>query len=424
MVKISHRRVGVMREMKPKIHIIGMGPGNAEYIHPAAQRILEASDVLIGGKRNLEAVEELNREKLVIGNNLEEISSYIAKHAGNRRIAVLVSGDPGIYSILGFLKARLEGVDIEVLPGISSLQYLCSRLQLNWNDMRIVSVHGRQEDNLTEIVRKHPKVAIFTGGEQTPGRICASLLEKGIRDACVAVGENLSYPEERIVQGTLEELKEMTFDSLSIMVIHAGKMETAVRKAWEYQTPGIPDDMFLRGNVPMTKEEVRAVSLAKLRLSRDSVVYDIGAGTGSVAVECGLICTCGRICAIERNPEAVALIEQNIRKFGLENVIISAGDAPEALIGLPRPDRVFIGGTGGNMEAILGWIVGQCGSIRVVANAVTIESAYEAVKGMEALGFDNVEIVNVAITRSRKAGDKHLMQAVNPVYVISGERNG
>lgn len=410
--------------MKPVVHIVGMGPGSGEWIHPAAWRCLEDSDVLIGGKRNLEAVEGLDREKRVIGNNLEEIASFIAANAHTKRIAVLVSGDPGIYSLLGYLKAKLNGVEIEVLPGISSLQYLCSRLHMNWNDMSIVSVHGRQEDNLAEIVRRHPKVAIFTGGEHSPGRICKELLEKGVRNARVAVGENLSYPEERIVQGTLKEIAGMTFESLAIMAVWAEKEGDDGLKAWEYRTPGIPDDLFLRGSVPMTKEEVRAVSLAKLRLSRNSVVYDIGAGTGSIAVECGLLCTGGKVFAIERNAEAVDLIEQNIGKFGLENVSVTTGYAPEALNGLPRPDRVFIGGTGGNMETILGWLARECTSVRVVANAVTLESAYEAVKGMEAQGFDGIEIVNVAVTRSRKVGDKHLMQAVNPVWVISGERNG
>lgn len=410
--------------MNNKLYIIGIGPGDRELILPAASRLIESSDVIIGGRRNLEIFEELDKEKVEIGNNLEEIYSYIVKNICCKKIAVLVTGDPGIYSMMGFLKDRLEGIEIEALPGISSIQYLCSRLKLSWSDMRITSLHGRQNDDLIDIVKSNKKVAIFTGGKWRPDNVCSMLIEKGLANLHVAVGENLSYPSERIVEGSPAEIAGMSFDSLSIMVVQHCKEAVEMVDIWEYETPGLPDDMFIRGDVPMTKEEVRAVSISKLRLRKDSIVCDIGAGTGSVSIECGLRCKNGRVYAVEKNLQAVELISKNIEKFKLNNIDIIEGKAPGILNGLPDPDRVFVGGTGGNMDGILDWVNRFDKDVRVVVNAITIESVYEAVESFQNKGFDNVEIVNVAVSRSRKAGSKHLMQAINPVYVISADKGG
>ena len=409
--------------MNRKIYIIGIGPGNREYILPAANKLIESSDVLIGGRRNLQIFAYLAKETLEISNNLEEVYSYIVDNLNTKKIGVLVTGDPGLYSMLKFLKSRLHDVEIEVVPGISSIQYLCSRLKLNWNDLVITSLHGRQQDEFIDLIRKNQKVAIFTGGKYRPGDVCRMLVEQGLASVKVAVGENLSYPDERIVQGLAEDIVGMDFASLSIMVVqHDGKLEEP-EDAWVYETYGIPDDMFLRGNVPMTKEEVRAASLSKLRLKKDSIVYDVGAGTGSVSIECALKCTKGKVYAIEKNPEAVKLIAKNADKFKLNNLEIVEGEAPGVLSRLPAPDRVFVGGTGGNMAEILERLKGFSNSVRVVVNAITVESVYEAVKSFEDKGYKHIEVISMSIARGRKAGLKHLMQAINPVFIISADKD-
>jgi precorrin-6Y C5,15-methyltransferase (decarboxylating) len=409
--------------MRSKLYIIGIGPGDREYILPIASKLIESSDVIIGGRRNLQVFDHLNKETLEITNNLEEVYSYIVNNVDTKKIAVLVTGDPGIYSMLGFLKSRLQDLEIEAVPGISSIQYLCSRLKLNWNDIFITSLHGRRQDDLIEIIRNNKKVAIFTGGNCRPGDVCRMFKEHRLLSLKVAVGENLSYPNERIVEGSVEDIAGISFDSLSIMIVQHDEELESPKDVWTYETHGIPDDMFIRGDVPMTKEEIRTASISKLRLMKDSIVYDVGAGTGSVSIECALKSTNGRVYAIEKNPDAVKLIANNVEKFKLDNVQIVEGQAPDVLCGLPAPDRVFVGGTGGNMDKILEWLKGFNNAIRVVVNAVTIESTYEAVKSFEDRGYQNIEVVSISAARSRKAGSKHLMQAINPVYIISADKD-
>ncbi|MCX7711629.1 MAG: precorrin-6y C5,15-methyltransferase (decarboxylating) subunit CbiE [Clostridia bacterium] len=407
-----------------KLYIVGIGPGAEGYILPEAKRSIEESDVLIGGKRNLEIFKELNKEKIWIGNNLEEICQYILGNLETKSIAVVVTGDPGLYSILGFLKERLTGVPFEVIPGVSSLQYLCCKKKTNWNDLYITSLHGREQADFIDIIKSHPKVAVFTGGEAKPGKVCKKLIENGICDVQIAVGENLSYGNERIVSGPAEEIGQMDFEDLSIMLIEHGSIPVKTSGTWEYKNSSISDELFTRGNVPMTKEEVRAVSISKLRLKENCIVFDIGAGTGSVAVECALRCAKGKVYAVEKNREAIELIHENSIRFGSINLEVVEGEAPVVLTGLPEPDRVFIGGSSGNMESILEWVKSLSKAVRVVINAVTPESVYEALKGLEENNFLDIELVNISVSRGKKLGGKHLMQALNPVYIISAEKRG
>ncbi|MGI6776948.1 MAG: precorrin-6y C5,15-methyltransferase (decarboxylating) subunit CbiE [Acetivibrionales bacterium] len=408
--------------MGNKIFLVGIGPGSSEYIVPAAKKVIYSSDVLIGGSRNLEQFESFDCKKIAVGNNLHEVCEYIMDNSEAENITVLASGDPGVYSIMDYLDRMLEGMQIEVIPGISSLQYLCSRIRLTWNDMCVTSMHGRCQDDFISMVRSNRKTGVFTGGNNRPEVICEELLRNGLSNLYITVGENLSYPDERIISGTPEEISRMRFKNLSVMVIENNYLQNETQKIWKHAVAGLPDSLFDRGGVPMTKEEVRAVSLSKLRLNKDSVVFDIGAGTGSVSIECALISKHGTVYAIEKNNEAIALIQKNIEKFGCRNIKVICGEAPSALTGLPKPDRIFIGGTGGNMLETLEWVKSLTKKARIVINAVTIESVYEAVKGLECNGFENIETISMGVSRGRKAGSKNLMEALNTVYIISGEK--
>ncbi len=419
-----------------KIYIAGIGPGGEDYILPAAMRAISDSDVLIGGERSLEGFRQLGKEEVAIGGDLDAVCRYIFHNRGKKRITVLASGDPGIFSIAKFLKGRLGGGCIEVIPGISSLQYLCARLGIEWNDVYMLSVHGRAADGLIDAVRNNPKVILFTGGSSTPDSICRRLAGNGLVSCRIAVGENLSYSNERITEGAPEDMLDMSFEPLSIMYIESGgegggrtepgqtecKEDSFAAGGWNYATYGIPDGMLKRGETPMTKEEVRCIALSKLRIRETDTVYDIGAGTGSVSVECGLICKSGRVYSIEKDASALQLIKDNALRFGLRNIHVVHGEAPEALKALPPPDRVFIGGTSGKLEEILQALSDIKRSIRVVVSAVTIESVYEAVKGFEKRGFIDIGIACVSVSRGGTAGDKHIMRALNPVHIISAQK--
>lgn len=193
-------------------------------------------------------------------------------------------------------------------------------------------------------------------------------------------------------------------------------------KGWPYKTPGIPDDWFIRDQVPMTKEEVRTVTIAKARLMEDSIIYDIGSGTGSIAVEAALLASTGTVHAIERNSVGVELIKKNADLFGVKNIRIVPGVAPDVLKGLPAPDRVIIGGSGGNLESIITWIDGVLKPDgRIIINAIVLETLATALKCLSEKGYSS-EVTQVLVGRAKEVNDLHMMQAENPVYIIAAER--
>lgn len=192
---------------------------------------------------------------------------------------------------------------------------------------------------------------------------------------------------------------------------------------WSCITGGIPDSMFERGQVPMTKEEVRSVALSKLRLHSDSTVVDIGAGTGSVSIEAALMCKNGIVHAIDRSEEAARLIEANARRFGVKNINIIKGTAPEALDSVGRVDRVFIGGSTGRLEQIFAWMEAalQKGG-RVAANFITLENAALMIRLLEESGYGGIDIVHIGVSRGRRLGTQTMMNAENGIYIIAADR--
>jgi precorrin-6Y C5,15-methyltransferase (decarboxylating) len=406
-----------------KIQIVGVGPGAAAYLTPAALAAIRGCDVLAGGPRNLEPFRDFGKEIIAIDGNLERLGVDLSRQAGTKKVVVLVSGDPGIFSIQKLLRRQFAAWEIETIPGISALQYFCGKLGIGWDDLRIVSLHARDTVDLAAEIRTYARVCVFTGGMNSPGAICRRLQAAGIDQVRVTVGERLSYPEERIIRGDLGRIGALEFDSLALMLIERTVPVESTRL--DLPIPGLPDEYFVRGGaVPMTREEVRAVVISKLRLRNNDIVYDIGAGTGSVTVEAALRCRGGLVCAIERDPAAAALVSQNVGQFGLTNVRVITGTAPAALVGLPEPNRIFIGGSDGKLPEMITQFRNYQKAFRVVAAAVTLETAVEALESFADNGFTAVEAVNLAISRSQPVGGKHLMKASNPVTIISAVQGG
>lgn len=436
---------------KYQITIAGMGMGSFSNMTGEVQQACREADVIIGAGRMLETVEALGKpmENLYIGT---EIAAFIQKHPQYQRIVVLLSGDVGFYSgakklLQAFGEAgiaevqpesgelkrangQLESGDlkgagssgkcqyqIRQLCGISSVQYFASRLQIPWEDITLMSDHGRRQ-NIVGMLSTHEKVFTLTDGDKGVRRLSSELLRYGLGSVKMYVGCQLSYPEEEILTGGPEQFLDFEREGvLAVLLIHEEAKEASV-------SHGISDELFVRGKVPMTKEEVRSISISKLALRRDSVVYDIGAGTGSIAAECAKIAVNGKVYAIEKNPEALELIEKNKHYHRAWNIDTIAGEAPEVLEGLEAPTHAFIGGSSGKLERILKVLWQKSPQVRVVLNVISLETLQEAVELLKKYEIKQQEIVQVTVAKAKQLGSHHLMMGQNPVYIITLQKSG
>ena len=406
--------------VRPQVRIVGIGPGSREAMTREVSEAIETADCLIGAKRMLDAVARPG-QPTYDAIAPQDIADFIRAHRKYRRFAVVMSGDTGFFSGTKKLLPLLEGCDTAVLPGLSSLSYLCARLQTSYEDVRVVSLHGRQHNILPE-VRANGRLFALVGGERGINDLCRTLTAGGLGGVTVSVGQRLGYPDERIVCGTAAELAEGAYAPLSVALIENPHPDAVV-------TPGLPDDAFLRSAegmpvVPMTKSEVRAVCLSKLRLTERSVCWDIGAGTGSVSVEMALQAKRGQVCAVERREDAAALLGQNRERFSLENLQVVCGSAPEACAGLPAPTHAFIGGSAGNMREIVALLLARNPRVRIVATAVSLESVAELTECLTAFPFTETEVVSLQAARDRRAGGYHLMSGQNPIYIFTMQGGG
>ena len=396
---------------KPKVTIVGIGPGSREAMTAEVRRSLEEADCLIGAKRMLEASVRPG-QTVLDAVAPATIAEYIQNHPEFNRFTVAMSGDVGFFSGTKKLLPMLSDCEVTVLPGLSSLTYLCARLGTSYEDVRPVSLHGREHDIVPDI-RRHRRVFTLVGGENGMGLLCKRLTEAGLGSVKVSVGESLSYPQERVTIGTAAELAEKNFDSLSVALIENKTADPVV-------THGLPDEAFQRTeSVPMTKSEVRSVCLSKLALTEHAICWDVGAGSGSVAIEMALQAAGGEVYAIERKDTAVALLQENTRKFHLENLTVVPGLAPDACSCLPAPTHVFIGGSAGNMRQILEEILGKNPNVRIVATAVTLESIGELTQCLKDIPFAFTEVVSMSVAKDRKAGPYHLMMGQNPIFIFT-----
>lgn len=403
-----------------RVDIVGAGPAGREGMTLGGMQALAEAQLVIGAARVLQelALETAARQvTLVSPSDIAEVLAGQAQ-AGIERAAVAVSGDVGLYSLAAPLRATLAGmpnIELHEHPGVSSLQCLCARLHMPWQDAHVLSAHGRACD-VAGAAQCHRLTFALTGGAIRAHNVCADLTSRGMGDLTVHVGENLCSPRERVLSGTATELARETFEDLACMLV---ENPSPVERAW--QAPGLRDTDLTRGDAPMTKEEVRQAIVCKLRLVADACVWDIGAGTGSVSVECGLAACAGRVYAVEEVPERVDLIAENARKLGALNVFTVEGKAPAALDGLPAPTHAFIGGSAGSFAQIADAVLAANPEARMVASAVTIETLYQALQAFQAHDMANVEVVQLSVAKARELGGLHLMAAQNPVWIISGQ---
>lgn len=395
------------------VTLIGMGSGQPENLTLQGLAALRQADLILGARRLLAVLPAGCTENRAAAYRPDEVAELL-QTSGAENAALVYSGDTGFYSGASSMMEKLEalGVRARVLPGLSSIQLLAAALGRPWQGWNLVSAHGRTCDPVAECMQGRPTF-FLTGGSEDPATLCAQLAAEGFGDVQGVVGQCLGTPEEKLFRGSVKELAAGRFNSLSVLLVEAA--EVLPRRA-----PGLPDEAFERGDVPMTKQEVRAAVLAKLAVHPEDILWDVGAGTGSVSVELALAAPRGRVYAVECRPEGCALIKANREKFRTRNLVLVEGLAPAALSDLPAPDAVFIGGSKGSLAAIVDAALDKNPDARICVSAIALETLSAAVAALTAKGR-TVQVSQIAVSRAKAVGGLHLMMAQNPIYLITGE---
>ena len=397
-----------------EIFLTGCGM-SASQLTMEADKAIRSCDLLIGSRRLLKLCAHYGKETLC-SYDYGEITGHLLKNPQIRRAAVLFSGDIGLYSgaakLRDYLAPYKDTFCITPLPGISSPVHFLNLLGKSYEDIPVLSLHGQTAPVIARLRTQGHLLALLGKEEDVPD-LCRSLIAQGMEEVQMFVGSCLQSPQESIVSGKPAELLDHSFPSLSVLYLeYPGAAQEPI-------VHGLPDEAFTRGQVPMTKSEVRSIILSKLQLTRKAVFFDIGSGTGSIAVEAARIIPDGSVYAVERNTQALDLIRENAVKLHADHLKIISGSAPESLKDLPSPTHAFIGGSGGQITEILKTLLEKNPQVRIVASAITVETLLALQNANQTLALPEPEIVQVQVSRSKKAGNSHLMQAQNPVYIVT-----
>lgn len=420
---ICHKQINAQNKLN--ITLAGVGMGSQASLTKEVEQAIKEADIILGAKRMIDIYEpRLEKKPYYMAG---DIIPYLKKMQGNdtfyedKNVVILFSGDSGFYSgcqsLYRSLRAETESgaldADISIMPGISSIAYLAACTGESYQDAEICSIHGRKQANLADIIRHNSKTFMLMSGVNDVNSLGQLLLDAGLNQCIVIAGYELSYENQEIMALTPIECVKLKKEGLYTCLIknpNAGDRRL---------THGKADSEFIRDKVPMTKEEVREVSICKLRLTDKALVYDIGSGTGSIAMEMAGLSPDLKVYAIERKPEAVALIKKNKEKFKLDNIEVIEAEAPEGLDELPKPTHVFIGGSGGNLNEILNTLYSKNDSMRIVITAVSLETIAQIKEILSAYPIANEDIVELQVNRSKVIGKYHMMQAENPVWICS-----
>lgn len=409
---------------KMDIILAGIGMGASKGHTREVYDAIESADILLGAKRLIEPYKpRVEKKPYYLGKDIVPyLEDLFLQSAGKRyRVVVLFSGDSGCYSGCQALARCLhEAVaekrflaDIRILPGISSVSYLASCIGESYHDAAILSMHGKLLPDLARRIQENEKTFLFMSGVKDMRKLGTTLTEAFMDDCIITAGYQLSYENEEIRKLTPKECLSCEKEGLYICFIYNPHPKKRPL------TPGIADEEFIRGKVPMTKKEIREVSICKLRLYPGAVVYDIGSGTGSVAVEMADMSPDIEVFALEQKPEAVELIEKNKEKFHLDNITVIRTKAPEGFMDLKMPTHAFIGGSGGNMKEIIETLHQINPGMRIVINAVSIETLCEIKEILMAYPVCDTEFVQLQVSRVKELGVYHMMQAENPIFVCA-----
>jgi precorrin-6B C5,15-methyltransferase / cobalt-precorrin-6B C5,C15-methyltransferase len=404
-----------------KIHIIGMGDDGLEGVVSPARQLVEQAQLLVGAESALARISPGKAERLVIGANLDEAIERIGR-AGDKRVVVLASGDPLFYGVARYLCDKLGKDRFEVVPHVSSMQLAFARVKESWEEAFLTNLANRPLDQTIEKIRVATKVGLFTSDACPPKVVAKALLDRRIDYFSAYVCENLGSPDERVTQGELAEIATQDFSPLNVMVlVRRPNVPDRPSEAIGRRLFGNRDEAFLQSKPKqglLTPAEVRAVALAEMDLGPTSIVWDIGAGSGSVAIEAAQIASGGTVYAIEMDPEDHQLITANAERFAISNLVAVLGRAPDAWKDLPDADSIFVGGSGREISHVLeGAYARLRGGGRLVANVGSIESLSTVHDTLQRLAKEvNVWMINIA--RGTDQLERVRFEALNPTFLL------
>ena len=407
---------------RAKIHIIGIGDDGADGITSRAKDLIVNAELLIGPETILKLFEGQDSECWDAGDDIDELAGRLDS-SSHQKVVILTPGDPLFYGTARYLCDRIGKDRFEVLPHVSTMQLAFARVKESWNEAYLTNLATQSLNHVVNKIRSAERVGVFTAAHATPSMLAAALLEAGIDYFTAYVCENLGSPDERVTSGELSEFSDGEFSELNVMIlVRKPDVPDRPKQMEGRRLFGNPDEMFLQSKPKrglLTNSEIRVIVLAELDLGPTSIVWDIGAGSGSVALEAAQLATDGHVYAVEMDTDDFELIRQNAERFGLDNVTSILGQAPDAWTDLPSPDAVFVGGTGRQAGNIVKQAIARLKpGGRIVADMASIENL-QAVHAVmrEATGDVNILMVNVA--RGNYQLDSLRFDALTPKFVLS-----
>lgn len=397
-----------------RVLVVGVGGDGPGGLPTAMLDRIATADVLIGGLRLLAHWPDHAGERVAIRADIDDLVTRLTDR-GNAKVVTLASGDPGFYGIAGTLLRYFSSEDLEIVPHASALQIAFARAGIPWHDAILTSAHARPLAEVVGWAKRAHKLGVLTDTRHTPAAIATALLTTGVQDCQAVVAENLGLPDERVIDTRLMALPGQDFAPLNVLLLNR---DADWRPAPSFSPR--PESAYAHRRGLITKADVRALSLARLALRDTDTVWDVGAGSGAVSIEMAELAWRGQVCAVEHDAENLGYIRQNISHYGVLNVNVIAGRAPHALAGLPVPDAVFVGGTGGAMNAILQYVQHHASvGCRVVVNVATLENLHEAMQTMATLGW-SPEVTQVSVAHGQVIASFTRLAPLNPVFIVAG----
>ncbi|MCA2001690.1 MAG: precorrin-6y C5,15-methyltransferase (decarboxylating) subunit CbiE [Chloroflexi bacterium] len=398
--------------MSEPVVVIGVGVDGLDSLTPQAKNYIAQADQLWGSERLLGLFP--NDKKVILSKGIAAALETLKRRGEGERIVLLASGDPGFFGLGGSVLKVLPPDEVELIPQVSVLQAAFARAKVAWRDAHFTSAHARPLAEVVGLAKRFPKLGVLTDPRNTPALIAEKLLAAGIPDCRAVVFENLGEADEAMSDSSLSALIGKSFADLNVLLL-------LQPDGWQ-PAPFLirPDSAYAHRNELITKADIRALCLSRLALRETDVIWDIGAGSGSVSVEMAEQAWRGRVFAVERDSENLAHIRENIARFGILNVEVVSGEAPAALAGLPAPNAVFIGGSGGQLEAILE-TVSQFAGCRVVATFAVLENMLAAFQWMKNAGW-TPSLTQAQLSSGSSIAEGTRLLPSNPVFILSAIR--